>query len=107
MSEDARNVAGPCGARGALSVFLHHTGTENKNVAVILATNVPSVLDRAVLDRIDESFEFPRRPLFNTPAKEQRLQMLKLFMERYLYGKILGCAWRCEVATIVQASGWR
>ena len=29
-------------------------------MAVILATNVPSVLDRAVLDRIDEAFEFPR-----------------------------------------------
>lgn len=72
MSEDARN---------ALSVFLHHTGTENTHVAVILATNVPSVLDRAVLDRIDEAFEFPR------PAYEQRLQMLKLFVDQYLYRK--------------------
>lgn len=30
-------------------------------MAVILATNVPSVLDAAVLDRMDEAFEFPRR----------------------------------------------
>lgn len=32
-------------------------------MAVILATNVPSVLDAAVLDRMDEAFEFPRREL--------------------------------------------
>jgi len=69
MSEDARN---------ALSVFLHHTGTENARVAVILATNVPSVLDRAVLDRIDEAFEFPR------PAYDQRVTMLKMFLDRYI-----------------------
>ncbi|CAE7522111.1 ATAD3, partial [Symbiodinium sp. KB8] len=50
MGEDARN---------SLSVFLHHTGTESARVAVILATNVPTVLDRAVLDRVDEEFEFP------------------------------------------------
>jgi len=69
MSEDARN---------ALSVFLHHTGTENARVAVILATNVPSVLDRAVLDRIDEAFEFPK------PAYEQRVQLLQMFVDHYL-----------------------
>jgi len=69
MSEDARN---------ALSVFLHHTGTESAKVAVILATNVPSVLDRAVLDRIDEAFEFPK------PAYDQRVQLLKMFMDHYL-----------------------
>lgn len=69
MSEDARN---------ALSVFLHHTGTENSKVAVILATNLPSMLDRAVLDRVDEAFEFPR------PAYEQRVQMLNMFLEEYV-----------------------
>eukprot|EP00933_Yihiella_yeosuensis_P030769 TRINITY_DN24349_c0_g1_i2.p1 TRINITY_DN24349_c0_g1~~TRINITY_DN24349_c0_g1_i2.p1 ORF type:complete len:572 (-),score=125.10 TRINITY_DN24349_c0_g1_i2:169-1884(-) len=70
MSEDARN---------ALSVFLHHTGTESARIAVILATNIPSALDRAVLDRMDESFEFPK------PAYDQRVAMLNLFVERYLH----------------------
>eukprot|EP00928_Gymnodinium_smaydae_P047009 TRINITY_DN31351_c0_g1_i1.p1 TRINITY_DN31351_c0_g1~~TRINITY_DN31351_c0_g1_i1.p1 ORF type:complete len:578 (+),score=170.32 TRINITY_DN31351_c0_g1_i1:190-1923(+) len=70
MSEDARN---------ALSVFLHHTGTENRHVAVILATNVPGMLDRAVIDRIDEAFEFPK------PQYPQRLQMLNMFLERYVH----------------------
>jgi len=69
MSEDARN---------ALSVFLHHTGTENARLAVILATNVPTVLDRAVLDRIDEAFEFPK------PAYDQRVQLLRMFVEHHI-----------------------
>jgi ATPase family AAA domain-containing protein 3A/B len=69
MSEDSRN---------ALSVFLHHTGTENKKVAVILATNIPSLLDRAVLDRVDEAFEFP------VPAQPQRVQMLNMFLDQYV-----------------------
>ncbi|CAK0815742.1 unnamed protein product, partial [Prorocentrum cordatum] len=69
MSEDARNC---------LSVFLHHTGTENARVAVILATNIPSSLDRAVLDRMDEAFEFP------IPMYDQRLAMLQMFVDRYL-----------------------
>merc|ERR1712232_838393 len=69
MSEDSRN---------ALSVFLHHTGTENRKVAVILATNIPSMLDRAVLDRVDEAFEFPR------PAYPERVQMLNMFLDQYV-----------------------
>uniref|UniRef100_A0A7S1FAI1 AAA+ ATPase domain-containing protein n=1 Tax=Noctiluca scintillans TaxID=2966 RepID=A0A7S1FAI1_NOCSC len=69
MSEDARN---------ALSVFLHHTGTENMKIAIILATNVPRVLDTAVLDRIDEDFEFP------LPAYDQRLTMIRMFVDYYV-----------------------
>ena len=47
-----------------------------------MATNAKEVLDQAVLDRIDESFEFP------LPGEEQRIQMLKLFIEEFLRGKI-------------------
>mmetsp|Transcript_44415 Transcript_44415/g.125727 ORF Transcript_44415/g.125727 Transcript_44415/m.125727 type:complete len:556 (-) Transcript_44415:51-1718(-) len=72
MGEDARN---------ALSVFLHHTGTENANLAVIMATNIPSSLDSAVLDRVDEAFEFP------IPQYDQRLHMLKLFVDRHIRQK--------------------
>lgn len=69
MSEDARN---------ALSVFLHHTGTENARVAIILATNVPGILDRAVIDRVDEAFEFTK------PAYEQRKEMISMFLDTYI-----------------------
>jgi len=70
MSEEARNV---------LSAFLHHTGTESDKFAVIIATNIRESLDRAVLDRIDESFEFP------LPQFEERKRMLRLFMDEHIH----------------------
>jgi ATPase family AAA domain-containing protein 3A/B len=69
MSEDMRNV---------LSAFLHHTGTESNRIMVVLATNCRDVLDRAVLDRMDEQFEFPR------PGFDQRVQMLNMFMKEHI-----------------------
>jgi ATPase family AAA domain-containing protein 3A/B len=69
MSEDMRNV---------LSAFLHHTGTESNRIMVVLATNCRDVLDRAVLDRMDEQFEFPR------PGLEQRKQMLEMFIKEHI-----------------------
>jgi len=69
MSEDMRN---------ALSAFLHHTGTESEKFMVILATNVPSIMDRAVLDRMDEAFEFA------LPGHEERVEILKMLMKRYI-----------------------
>merc|ERR1719272_857271 len=70
MSEDARN---------SLSAFLHHTGTESDKFVVVLATNVQEILDRAVLDRVDESFEFP------LPGLEERQRMLTMFMNQYVH----------------------
>ncbi|KAL8434062.1 hypothetical protein Efla_001534 [Eimeria flavescens] len=72
MSEDSRN---------AVSAFLHHTGTETEKFCVILATNCREILDRAVLDRVDEQFEFP------LPGAPERLRMLQQFMTRYLKGE--------------------
>mmetsp|Transcript_30441 Transcript_30441/g.65554 ORF Transcript_30441/g.65554 Transcript_30441/m.65554 type:complete len:552 (-) Transcript_30441:113-1768(-) len=69
MSEEARNV---------LSAFLHHTGTESDKFVVVLATNIREILDRAVLDRMDESFEFP------LPSEAERVRMLDMFMDEYI-----------------------
>lgn len=70
MSEEARNV---------LSAFLHHTGTESDKFVVVLATNIRDILDRAVLDRMDESFEFP------LPSLAERRRMLEMFMEEHIH----------------------
>jgi len=70
MSEEARNV---------LSAFLHHTGTESDKFVVVLATNIREILDRAVLDRIDEGFEFP------LPSNKERLRMLEMFMDEHIH----------------------
>merc|ERR1712194_209764 len=62
-----------------MGAFLHHTGTENDKFAVVLATNIRDTLDRAVLDRIDESFEFP------LPSLEERHRMMRLFMDEHIH----------------------
>ncbi|CDR96366.1 ATPase, AAA family protein, putative [Babesia bigemina] len=69
MSENMRN---------ALSAFLYHTGTESKEFCLILATNERQVLDRAVLDRMDEQYEF------GLPGLEERKRMISLFMHTYV-----------------------
>merc|ERR1719413_119521 len=79
MSEQARNV---------LSAFLHHTGTESDKFVVVMATNIREILDRAVLDRVDESFEFP------LPSVLERRRMLEMFMDEHVHkptrrGKII------------------
>ncbi len=73
MSEDMRNV---------LSSFLHHTGTESNRVMVVLATNCREVLDRAVIDRMDEQFEFPH------PGYPQRVQMINMFMKEHVVDRM-------------------
>lgn len=70
MSEEARNV---------LSAFLHHTGTESDKFCVVMATNIRGILDRAVIDRVDESFEFP------LPSLPERKRMLQMFMDEHIH----------------------
>ncbi|KAJ1610282.1 AAA domain-containing protein [Cryptosporidium canis] len=65
-SEDSRN---------ALSAFLHQTGTESKDICILLATNVPGTLDKAVIDRVDEIFEFPN------PGLSERFKLIRQFLE--------------------------
>lgn len=45
---------------------------------MVLATNRPSDLDSTVTDRIDEVIEFP------LPGEEERLKLLKLYLNKYL-----------------------
>lgn len=40
--------------RNALNVFLYKTGTQSKDFMIILASNAPEQLDRAIYDRCDE-----------------------------------------------------
>ena len=49
MSENLRN---------AITAMLYHTGTSSSQFMLILATNRPSDLDAAIVDRMDESIEF-------------------------------------------------
>ncbi|ORM42188.1 ATPase family AAA domain-containing protein 3-B [Babesia sp. Xinjiang] len=69
MSENMRN---------ALSAFLYHTGTESKELCLILATNERDILDKAVIDRMDEQYEF------GLPKLQERKRMIALFMNQHV-----------------------
>jgi len=70
MSEELRNV---------LAAFLQHTGTETDKFCVVMATNVRGILDEAVMDRVDDEFEFP------LPGLDERRKMLRMFLDEYIY----------------------
>merc|ERR1712013_176643 len=72
MSENMRN---------ALSAFLYRTGTETKRFMIVLASNVPEALDKAVLDRIDDMLEFA------LPARKERETMLRHYFDVYITQK--------------------
>ncbi|EKX73224.1 ATPase, AAA family domain containing protein [Theileria equi strain WA] len=69
MSENVRN---------ALSAFLYHTGTETDKFCLILATNERDILDPAIVDRMDEQYEFP------LPETNERKRMITLFMHQFV-----------------------
>ena len=66
------------GLRGALNAMLFRTGDQSKDFAVVLATNRPSDLDAAVIDRMDEAIEFP------LPGQPERQKILKMYIDSYI-----------------------
>ena len=46
------------GSRAAINAFLYRTGEQSRDFCVVLATNRPSDLDPAVIDRTDDAIEF-------------------------------------------------
>jgi ATPase family AAA domain-containing protein 3A/B len=66
MSEEMRN---------ALNAMLYQTGEQSNNFMMVLATNRPSDLDAAVVDRMDETLEF------DVPEEHERHNMIKLYYD--------------------------
>lgn len=58
--------------RNALNVFLYKTGTQSKEFMIVLASNAPEQLDRAIYDRCDEIIEF------GLPNSESRKEIILL-----------------------------
>ncbi|KAF5194133.1 Atpase family aaa domain-containing protein [Thalictrum thalictroides] len=67
--------------RSALNALLYRTGDQSRDIVLVLATNRPADLDSAITDRIDEVIEFP------IPGEEERLKLLKLYLEKSLSNK--------------------
>jgi ATPase family AAA domain-containing protein 3A/B len=68
ISEDMRN---------SLNALLYRTGSASYNFMLVLASNTPDQLDRAIHDRIDEIIKFDR------PGEKQRLEMLYHYLLEY------------------------
>lgn len=64
--------------RSALNALLFRTGDQSRDIVLVLATNRPGDLDKAVTDRIDEVIEFP------LPGEEERFKLLNLYLKKYL-----------------------
>ena len=68
ISEDMRN---------SLNALLYRTGSASHNFMLVLASNTPDQLDRAIHDRLDEIVKFDK------PGEKQRLQMLYHYLLEY------------------------
>lgn len=75
ISEDMRN---------ALNAFLYRTGESSKKFMIVYASNQPEQFDWAINDRIDELIEF------HLPGYEERVRMIKQYMEDYILNNIQG-----------------
>ncbi|EGD75286.1 hypothetical protein PTSG_12512 [Salpingoeca rosetta] len=69
MSEDMRN---------ALSTFLYRTGDPSNKFMIVLSSNEPQELDRAVLDRVDESVHV------DLPELPERVRLLNLYYKKHI-----------------------
>lgn len=69
MSEEQRN---------ALNALLYRTGENSKNFMMVLATNRPGDLDRAVADRVDEAM------VFDLPDLEARKKLVKQYYKKFI-----------------------
>lgn len=69
ISEHMRNV---------LSALLYQTGTQSYHYMLVLATNRPGDLDRAVTDRMDETL------LFHLPGLQERDRMVKQYFNTFI-----------------------
>jgi len=69
MSEELRN---------ALNAFLYRTGEASDKFMVVFASNQPEQFDWAINDRIDEMVDF------DLPGEEERLQMVTMYLEKYV-----------------------
>ncbi|SBT30386.1 AAA family ATPase, putative [Plasmodium ovale wallikeri] len=65
--------------RNALASFLYHTGTESKNFSLILATNCKDILDSAVIDRVDEQYNF------DLPKINEIKKMVSIYFNKYVF----------------------
>jgi ATPase family AAA domain-containing protein 3A/B len=65
-------------ARNALNALLYNTGAASRDFMLVLATNRPTDLDRAVADRVDEHIQF------DLPGTKERERLVRLYFDKYI-----------------------
>ena len=65
-------------SRKLLNAFLAETGTETEKFMIVCATNKPDLLDKAVIDRLDEKIKF------DLPQETERNKLLQLYAKNHL-----------------------
>lgn len=68
-------------AVSALNAFLYHTSEPSTSLVLVLATNRPGDLDKAVLDRVDDVIHLP------LPTEHLRLELLRLEFRKIFFSK--------------------
>ena len=63
--------------RHSINCFLNRTGTASHKFLLVIATNQPSQLDEALVDRIDQFLAF------DLPEAEERFKILELYLKKY------------------------
>lgn len=68
-------------SRSAVNTLLARTGSQGRNVMLVLATNRPFDLDAAVVDRMDDAMEI------GLPGEQERQRLLSLYFRKYIEGQ--------------------
>lgn len=61
-----------------VDAFLNRTGEQSDKYMIVLSTNLPEQIDKAVEDRIDEEIEF------EIPTLEERKRLVRLYFDKYI-----------------------
>jgi ATPase family AAA domain-containing protein 3A/B len=81
--------------RNALNALLYNTGSESRHFMLVLATNRAGDLDKAVLDRMDESV------LFTFPNDKERKELLLQYYDMYIARRIRNANARSQLLKMV------
>lgn len=79
--------------RDTMAAFLSHTGEHSDRFMMILTSNIPTVFDEAVVNRIHDAVEFP------LPGLAERTQLVGYYFQEYILDPASSGKWRIKLGT--------
>ncbi|KAA0189318.1 hypothetical protein HAZT_HAZT007146 [Hyalella azteca] len=77
--------------RDTMAAFLSHTGDHNNRFMMILTSNIPTVFDEAVINRIHDAVEF------GLPGLDERTLLVGHYFQEYILNPASSGKWRIKV----------